>query len=86
MTLPQVIELAKETKAKVVHDAGTLVLEYEDDYTIRRVIVSSIIVEDNRVVETIAGRRTIYRVSRYQLRQILSKALSAHINVEIVYK
>jgi DNA-binding MarR family transcriptional regulator len=71
LTLQQLIELAKETKAKVAHDHGTLVLEYEDDYTIRRVIISSIIVEDNRVVETLAGRTTIYRIPRHRLRQLI---------------
>jgi DNA-binding Lrp family transcriptional regulator len=71
MTLQQLIEFAKEKKAKIVHDSGTLVLEYEDEYTIRRVIVSSLVIEEDRVVETIAGRKTIYRIPRNRLRQII---------------
>jgi DNA-binding Lrp family transcriptional regulator len=72
MTLPQAIEFIKEKKAKVVYDAGTLVIEYEDDYAIRRVIISSIVVEDSRVVERLAGSTTIYKIPRIKLRQILS--------------
>jgi DNA-binding transcriptional ArsR family regulator len=71
LTLQQAIQFIKETHAKLVHDKGTLVVEHEDDYTIRRVIVSSILVEDHRVVETIAGRRIIYRIPRNRLRQLL---------------
>ena len=71
MTLQQLIEFAKERKARVVHDHGTLVLEYEDDYTIRRVIVSSIIVEEDRVVEILSARKTIYRIPRNRLRQLI---------------
>jgi predicted transcriptional regulator len=72
MTLQQTIEFVKEKKAKITHDTGTLVIEYEDDYAIRRVIISSIIVEENRVVERLAGSTTIYKIPRIKLRQILS--------------
>jgi DNA-binding Lrp family transcriptional regulator len=71
MMLQQLIEFAKERKARVVHDRGTLVLEYEDDYTARRVIVSSLLVEEDRVVERIAGRTQIYLIPRNRLRQLL---------------
>jgi DNA-binding Lrp family transcriptional regulator len=71
MILQQLIEFVKERKARVVHDRGTLVLEYEDDYTARRVIVSSIIVEEDRVVEILPARKTIYRIPRNRLRQLL---------------
>jgi predicted transcriptional regulator len=72
MTLEQAIQFIKENKAKVVYDAGTLVVEYEDEYAIRRVIISSIIVEETRVIERIAGRTTIYKIPRLKLRQILA--------------
>ncbi|MCC6043620.1 MAG: winged helix-turn-helix domain-containing protein [Desulfurococcaceae archaeon] len=73
LTLQQLIEFAKERKARVVHDRGTLVLEYEDDYTARRVIVSSLLVEDNRVVERIARRTRIYLIPRNRLRQLIAE-------------
>jgi predicted transcriptional regulator len=72
MTLQQAIEFIKENKAKVVHDTGTLVVEYEDEYAIRRVIISSIIVEENRVVERLAGRTTVYKIPRIKLRQLVA--------------
>jgi predicted transcriptional regulator len=72
MTLQQTIEFVKEKKAKITHDTGTLVVEYEDDYAIRRVIISSIIVEDSRVVERLAGSTTIYKIPRIKLRQLLN--------------
>ena len=73
LTLQQLIEFAKERKARVGHDHGTLVLEYEDEYTIRRVIVSSIIVEEDRVVEILPARKTIYRIPRNRLRQLIAE-------------
>jgi predicted transcriptional regulator len=72
MTLQQTIEFVKEKKAKITHDTGTLVVEYEDDYTIRRVIISSIVVEDSRVVERLAGRTTIYKIPYTKLRQLVA--------------
>jgi DNA-binding Lrp family transcriptional regulator len=72
MTLQQLIEFTKERKARLVHDTGTLVVEYEDDYTVRRVIVSNLLVEEDRVVEYRAGRPLIYRIPRNRLRQLIS--------------
>ena len=71
MTPQQLIEFAKETRVRVVHDKGTLVVEYEDEYTIRQVIVSSLLIEEDRVVERIAGRTRIYPIPRNRLRQII---------------
>jgi DNA-binding Lrp family transcriptional regulator len=71
LTLQQAIELARETKARIVNDSGTLALEYETDYEIKRVIISSIIVEDNYIFEKIAGKEKIYRIPRNRLRQLL---------------
>jgi transposase len=71
MTLQQLIEFTKETKARVVQDKHTLVLEVEDEYIIRRVIVSSLIVEEDRIIEQIAGRTRIYTIPHNRLRQLL---------------
>jgi len=71
MTLQQAIQFIKETKARIVHDAGTLVVEYEDDYTVRRVIVSSLLIEEDRVVERIGHTTRIYRIPRHKLRQLI---------------
>jgi hypothetical protein len=76
MTPQQLIEFAKETRVRVVHDKGTLVVEYEDEYTIRRVIVSSLLVEEDRVVERIAGRTRIYLIPRNRLRQLLNNPVT----------
>jgi uncharacterized protein YwgA len=73
LTLQQVVEFVKETKAKVVHDAGTLALEYETDYEIKRVIISSIIVEDNYIFEKTPRGEKIYKLPRHKLRQLLSQ-------------
>jgi transposase-like protein len=70
----QLIEFAKERKARIAHDKGTLVLEHEDEYTIRRTIVSNMEVEDKRVLVTIAGRTLVWPISREKLRQLLATA------------
>jgi predicted transcriptional regulator len=70
MTLQQVIEFTRERKARLVHDKGTLVVEYEDEYTKRRVIISNIVVEEDRILEQIAGRTRIYIIPRHKLRQL----------------
>jgi hypothetical protein len=67
----QLLEFAKETKPRIVNDKGTLVIEYEDDYTIREIIVDNMRVEDKRVVVTIAGRTLVWSISREKLRQLL---------------
>jgi len=71
MTLQQAIQYIKETKARIVNDKGTLTIEVEDEYTIRRVIVSSLIVEEDRIIEQIAGRPRIYSIPRNRLRQLI---------------
>jgi DNA-binding Lrp family transcriptional regulator len=71
MTLQQLIEFTKETGAKVVHDKGTLVVEHEDEYTKRRVIIGNIVVEEDRVLEQFAGRTRVYSIPRNRLRQLL---------------
>ena len=72
MTLSQFIEFVKETKARVVSISGTPAVEYEDEYAIRRVIITNIVVYDNEVIERYPGRTLSYLISRNQLRQILS--------------
>jgi len=71
MTLQQLIEFTRERKARLVHDKGTLVVEYEDEYTKRRVIISNIVVEEDRVSEQFAGRTRVYPIPRNRLRQLL---------------
>jgi transposase len=71
MTLQQLIEFTRERKARLVHDKGTLVVEYEDDYTKRRVIIGNVVVEEDRVVEQFAGRTRVYTIPRNRLRQLL---------------
>jgi len=71
MTLQQLIEYIRETHAKLVHDRGTAVIEVEDEYTTRRIIISSIIIEEDRVIEEIAGRKLVYTIPRNRLRQLL---------------
>jgi predicted transcriptional regulator len=72
MTLQQLIEFTKEKKARLVHDRGTAAIEVEDEYTTRRIIISNIIIEEDRVVEYRAGRPLIYRIPRNRLRQLIS--------------
>jgi len=74
MTLSQFIEFIKETKARVVSLNGTPVVEVEDDYTIRRIIVSSLTVFDNQVKEIHPDRRLTYLISRHELKRILQEA------------
>jgi hypothetical protein len=72
MTLSQLVEFVKETKARVVSISGTPAVEYEDEYAIRRVIISNIVVYDDEVVERTSDNRKIYyRISRNRLKQIL---------------
>ena len=71
MTLQQLIEFTRERKARLVHDKGTLVVEYEDEYTKRRVIIGNIVVEEDRVLEQFAGRTRVYSIPRNRLRQLL---------------
>ena len=73
MTLQQFVEFMKETKARLVQNKHTPVLEYEDDYIIRRVIVSSLLIEDDRVVEQIMGRTRVYPIPCNMLRQLIQQ-------------
>jgi transcription initiation factor IIE alpha subunit len=62
MTLKQFKEFIKETKARLVQNKHTPVLEYEDEYSIRRVIVSDLLIEEDRIIEQLAGRTRIYKI------------------------
>ena len=71
MTPNQFIEFTRETKARVIQDKYTPVLEVEDEYTIRRIIIPNLVIEEDRVVERIAERTRIYSIPRHKLRQLL---------------
>jgi DeoR/GlpR family transcriptional regulator of sugar metabolism len=71
MTLQQLIEYIKENNARLVHDRGTAVIEVEDEYTTRRIIINNIIIEEDRITEQLAGRTRIYAIPRNRLRQLL---------------
>jgi predicted transcriptional regulator len=73
MTLQQAIQYIKETKANIVNSRGTLAIEYEDEYTIRRIIISNIIIEEDRVIEQLTGRTRIYTIPYNRLREIIDK-------------
>jgi transposase-like protein len=68
----QLLEFAKETKPRIVNDKGTLVIEYEDDYTIREIIVDNMTVDDDRVVVTVMGRTLIWKITRDELRRLIT--------------
>jgi predicted transcriptional regulator len=72
MTLQQAIQYIKETKARVIQDKYTPVLEVEDEYTIRRIIISNITIEEDRIVERQPGRKLIYTIPRNRLRQLIT--------------
>jgi hypothetical protein len=57
MTLQQAIQFIRENKPQIVNDKETLVVEYEDEYTIRRIIVSNTIIEEDRVIEKNSGQK-----------------------------
>ena len=71
MTLQQAIQFIRENKAHIVNSRGTLAVEYEDEYTIRRIIIPNLVIEEDRVVERIAERTRIYSIPRHKLRQLL---------------
>jgi DNA-binding HxlR family transcriptional regulator len=73
MTLQQAIQFIRENKAHIVNSKGTLVVEYEDEYTIRRVVVSNILIEEDQIIEQLAGRTRIYRIPRNRLRQLITQ-------------
>jgi predicted transcriptional regulator len=72
MTLQQAIQYIKETKANIVNDKGTLAIEVEDEYAIRRIIISSITIEEDQIIEQLAGRTRIYTIPRNRLRQLIT--------------
>jgi hypothetical protein len=72
MTLQQAIQFIRENKAHIVNSRGTLAVEYEDEYTIRRVIISNIIIEEDRIIEKLARRKLIYTIPRNRLRQLIA--------------
>jgi predicted transcriptional regulator len=72
MTLQQAIQYIKETKANIVNDKGTLAIEVEDEYTIRRIIIGSITIEEDQIIEQLAGRTRIYTIPRNRLRQLIT--------------
>jgi predicted transcriptional regulator len=80
MTLQQLIEFTRETKARVIQDKYTPVLEVEDEYTIRRIIISNITIEEDRIVEQIAGRTRIYKIPREKLLEELTTSLPQFTN------
>jgi hypothetical protein len=71
MTLQQAIQLIRENKAKIVNDKGTLVVEYEDEDAIRRVIISNILVEEDMIIERLGYTTRYYKIPRNRLRQII---------------
>jgi predicted transcriptional regulator len=71
MRLQQAIQFIRENKAHIVNDKGTLAIEYEDEYTTRRIIISNIIIDENCITEQWAGRTIIYRIPRYKLLQLI---------------
>jgi hypothetical protein len=73
MTLQQAIRFIRENKAHIVNSRGTLAIEYEDEYTIRRIIISNIIIEEDRVIEQLTGRTRIYTIPYNRLREIIDK-------------
>jgi predicted transcriptional regulator len=72
MALQQAIQYIKETKANIVNDKGTLAIEVEDEYTIRRIIIGSITIEEDQIIEQLAGRTRIYTIPRNRLRQLIT--------------
>jgi predicted transcriptional regulator len=72
MTPQQLLEFAKEKKPRIVHDRGTLVIEYEDEYTIREIIVDNITVYDNMVIVRIMGKPLVWKITRDELRRLIT--------------
>ncbi len=71
MTLQQLIEFTKERKARLVHDKGTAVIEVEDEYTTRRIIINNIIVEEDRTIEILGYTTRYYKIPRNRLRELI---------------
>jgi queuine/archaeosine tRNA-ribosyltransferase len=86
MTLKHFIEFAKETNAKIVNDRGTLTIECKDECTIRRAIISNIIIEEDIVVEGKAGRESIPSTTRKTHRRTHKHVGSGRRNSHIFIK
>jgi hypothetical protein len=64
MTLEELIKLVKEKNARIVNIMGTPVIEVEEKHVTKRIIVSNIVFERDRIKErTVDGREKIYLVS-----------------------
>ncbi|MCC5989884.1 MAG: hypothetical protein LM558_00040 [Thermosphaera sp.] len=64
MSLGELIRLVRERKARLVNTLGTPVIEIEDPPIKRRIIVSNLVFEKDRVKEkTVDGKEKIYLVS-----------------------
>jgi len=64
MSLAELIRLVREGKARVVNSLGTPVIEIEDPPVKRRIVVSNIVFERDRIKErTPDGREKIHLVS-----------------------
>jgi hypothetical protein len=64
MTLMDLIKLVREKNARVVNILGTPVIEIEENHATRRIVVSNLVFEKDRVKEkTVDGREKIYLVS-----------------------
>lgn len=64
MTLMELIKLVREKNARVVNVLGTPVIEVEENHVTRRIVVSNLVFEKDRVKEkTVDGREKIYLVS-----------------------
>ena len=68
MTLKQLIELVSAGNARLTNTLGTPVVEIEDSKATRRIIISNIIFETDRIKERMSdGREKIYLVSPLRL-------------------
>jgi hypothetical protein len=64
MTLEDLVKLIREKKARVVNSLGTVVIEIEDPPAKRRIAISNIVFEKDRIRErTVDGREKIYLVN-----------------------
>jgi hypothetical protein len=64
MTLEEMVKLVREKKARIVNILGTPAIEIEENHVTRRIVVSNIVFEKDRVKEkTPDGKEKIYLVS-----------------------
>ena len=63
MTLAELVKLVREKNARLVNILGTPVVEIEENHVTRRIVVSNLVFEKDRVKEkTVDGREKIYLV------------------------